>query len=531
MTAGAWVRVAAWKECRALLPVWATGAGVAIAVLLAGYPWPPALNDVWMLARDVAPVVFGIVPILLGAQAIGHEFSNRTLGTLLTQPVARSRLFVVKIAVLSGAVLSAGVLSFFAYGRLKPAVYADLVTVGLAEFLIQPLILIPLLGGLVLAPWLTLVTRTPLGGVVLSLAVPALALAGALLVRWLQFGTPETLDESLQAAHTLDTSWVAIMITVAAIGAWRLPGAFVRTEVRNGTSVDVTGLRWRRSIGTEDVVIHRRGPYSRLLVKELHLQVPTFVLVALFVLLWGLTALATRPESEVFQTYQVFFAALIPLLAGALATADERDQGLLEGDAMLPLSPGRRYALKLFVILTISLVCIAGVTELLAWSTGHGKSLWFTAHGKSDWFDRRHAWLFKLSLPLFIASAAIYVSSVSRGALRTLVVAGAAAFVAFVMLEAIRDVVLKYVTRLHFWWSDTPLPRWAWFRGFSAVPRHLDFLPVVLVSVVAALAVWFAYRNQRFSDNNARRITLQVVSLMVFYLTSTALLEVGIRRW
>ena len=103
MTTGSWVRVAAWKEFRALLPVWATGMGVALVILVVGYPWPGALNDLWRLARDVAPVVFGIVPIVLGAQAIGHELAAGTFATLLTQPVARTRLFAVKLAVLYGA--------------------------------------------------------------------------------------------------------------------------------------------------------------------------------------------------------------------------------------------------------------------------------------------------------------------------------------------------------------------------------------------------------------------------------------------
>ena len=44
---------------------------------------------------------FAFGSVALGAQSFGHEYSHRTLGLLLSQPVDRRRLFFYKLAVLS----------------------------------------------------------------------------------------------------------------------------------------------------------------------------------------------------------------------------------------------------------------------------------------------------------------------------------------------------------------------------------------------------------------------------------------------
>src|SRR5262249_18835440 len=53
----------------------------------------------------------------LGALALGHEYSHRTLGTMLAQPIGRRRVLTVKLAVLAVALLAlAAVAARFVFG-------------------------------------------------------------------------------------------------------------------------------------------------------------------------------------------------------------------------------------------------------------------------------------------------------------------------------------------------------------------------------------------------------------------------------
>ena len=79
------------KEVRALLP---TYCAALIAVVVGSFS-----NGHTLIAAGLLGFAFGSVA--LGAQSFGHEYTHRTLGLLLSQPLDRRRLFFYKLVVLS----------------------------------------------------------------------------------------------------------------------------------------------------------------------------------------------------------------------------------------------------------------------------------------------------------------------------------------------------------------------------------------------------------------------------------------------
>ena len=111
----------------------------------------------------VGVLAFVIGTVALGALSIGHEYTNHTLTLLLLLPADRRRLFLVKLGVLAPMLLTLGAIAvgiLFAPHARDPAFLRN----GTFPFL-------AVLCGLFVAPWLTMVCRTPLAGIVFSLSI------------------------------------------------------------------------------------------------------------------------------------------------------------------------------------------------------------------------------------------------------------------------------------------------------------------------------------------------------------------------
>src|SRR5262249_28614676 len=175
---------------------------------------------------------------------------------------------------------------------------------------------LPLAYGLIVAPWLTMVARGPLGGVVFALAVPLVLAVGVGFIEPLYF-------------FVLPTFWTALSGCVV-VGAVLGTRTFMRLEaLETYSDVEMPKLFG----GSRAHARSTRHPLWALVTKELRLQQMT-VLVA--VLSFG-AVLAARwyynlaPTTNLDLTYalSVVHLALVPILAGALASAEERRMGTL----------------------------------------------------------------------------------------------------------------------------------------------------------------------------------------------------------
>ena len=90
---------------------------------------------------------------------MGHEYSGGTLSLLLSQPRRREHIYLLKLGVLVLLLLS---LALCAHGPSASAPHlGSRARAGLV-------VVLPLLCGLFIAPWLTMLCRNPLAGMVFT---------------------------------------------------------------------------------------------------------------------------------------------------------------------------------------------------------------------------------------------------------------------------------------------------------------------------------------------------------------------------
>ena len=217
MSPGTQVRTLLWNEARALLPAWVAG---VLAASVAGL----TRGDV----RQFSQFAFSAATVALGAQSIGHDYAHRTLDLMLTLPVGRRRLFVVKLAV-----VGAMVLPLAAYARIL-GLFVELP--ALPPWLIAAI-------ALCLAPMLTMFCRSQVAGTIFSMSVSWIVLLAVLIVT----GTP--LGAIAEADRAALATWSRLMVAVLSSGAvlgWWL---FMRLESIDGvTGIHLHGGLERRAL-------------------------------------------------------------------------------------------------------------------------------------------------------------------------------------------------------------------------------------------------------------------------------------------
>ena len=220
------------KEIRALLPTYAAALGsIAIGCVSSSY---------LLIALGLLGFAFGSVA--LGAQSFGLEYSHRTLGLLLSQPIDRRRVFFYKLAVLSVMLVTLTVAIL--------VLYDDLLRRAASPHTEPSMLMLAAACGLFVAPTLTMICRSTLAGIVFTVAIPGLLSVGADVVGALRYG--------LENAAAIDRFRLLVfwrgMLVICALGAvagWRM---FMRLEVIEGH----THLQFPGSL-TGDVATRRRG--------------------------------------------------------------------------------------------------------------------------------------------------------------------------------------------------------------------------------------------------------------------------------
>ncbi|MBE7501181.1 MAG: hypothetical protein HS113_12910 [Verrucomicrobiales bacterium] len=214
--------------------------------------------------------------------------------------------------------------------------------------------------GLLVAPWMTLLTRSTLAGAVFTVALPALVwqLVSLVVAAW--FGADGRDLPEAAAARMGGFVWLTLGLWVA--GPLLSYRAFSRWEA---TAAAGQPLRWPRwltwSAGRAEPRKRSRGrPWVRLVAKELRLQSPAFVVGGLYVLICG-TDIALqwawpRPgelslTSEVTSFVTLFHVLLVSLLAGALACAEDRATEVLPWHLTLPIALRTQWRVKVGVAL------------------------------------------------------------------------------------------------------------------------------------------------------------------------------------
>lgn len=420
-------------EARALWPVWAASVAACLAAGLSGQLQFVLPGRLAYFAGSVA----------LAALAIGHEYMHGTLPALLSLPVDRGRLFIAKLLAVLPMLLVLAPLALF-MGTGGPYFERGTTIGGLS-----------VLAAIALAPWLTMICRSPLAGSVFALGLTGALhiVAMGLVILYVELNGPPSLP--LQAF--LDRILVALLIggsVLAAFASWR---TFLTLEAADGRGADVSWPRWLRSAMVLDEARLIKAPQQSsplwlLAKKELRLQQMSIAVAAINVMIW-LAAYAVVGESSrsdgVLSAVAVLYGALVAMLIGALASAEERHLGTLAWQTLLPVAAWRQFAVKTAVALVLSLLLAWVLPVLLA--RGELPFRWFHA-----------------ALVVLLTIGSLFISSLSSSGLKALSISAPA----FLALAALLG----------------------WSFGFAqAGPGAV----MAVAGGLAALAWWFAFVNHR----------------------------------
>jgi hypothetical protein len=469
------------KEVRQLLPSWTA---VAVTIVVLGQLGPQVrVSDARRLSI-VMNLVYAVGTIALGALAIGHEYSHRTLASLLAQPIDRRRLLLRKLSVLGVALLG-----LMAVARWKvPAVMFASASGGPA---VREFLLIPPMLAMCVAPWWTMASRGPLAGAVFSMAAPILITLGG---DYLLLSHPYM---RLRVGSG-DVMWWGT-VTLCAVGVLMTWWSFMRLEAIDGPQAEVGVPPWLRRSDRRTVAIPRaRSRAGQLFRKELHLQQMTMLAASAYVVMWAGIAFMRRIDSEfligLLVPAQVMYSYLVALLAGAAASAEERQMGTADSQLLLPISTRMQWTIKAGTALALTALLSVGLPSLLA-----------TVHPLPDHlpdFERG----FTLALMLTCAGA-LYVSSLSTSGMRALLtslpVLAGAVFIAMNLNLVIGVLLGPFLIEQLLPYKSSLQPYQQLFR------EMLDGLGWGLALGIGLLLLTFAAANHRTVDRSRRRFVVQ----------------------
>jgi hypothetical protein len=263
----------------------------------------------------------------------------------------------------------------------------------------------------------------------------------------------------------------------------------------------------------------RRSPRWLLVEKELRLQAPTLAVGALYLLVCvGINLYAGLDAADArvaLAAATMMHLTLVSLLAGALVSAEERQWGTLESQLLLPVSAWEQWAIKIAAASAVSVVLAIGLPLLLAAVTSTPSGRLFLL-SNDPWRN--------IEVAVLLTFVGIYVSSLSRGGLRALLGAMAAAAVGAVVLQTWALTVNLTLREI------LPAGRQI---GPTAVGIVISRIHVVELHVasLAILALWFAFRNHRYGGAGRGRIAGQVAWMLAWHTGVVAAFGILTRLW
>ena len=403
------------KEIRLLLPAWVLTAALMIVALLL-----PNGGKGW--AAIIA--VFGC--LVVAATIFGAEFGQGTISQLLTQPIDRRRIWREKMLVMAAALGSLILLLLTIEARAWPVA-----VVAACAFCT--------------IPYFTLVGRSTIGGIILSIPIPGIIFVlGALLALWLL--RPSVLNQ--ERLHFWFRAYFYILLPAYCALIFYLGYRRFLTFEIAGREQPQVRLPSAMQAGLERLassilpVGHSR--LRSLIAKELHLQHNSAVLVLIFSVLQLLAIVFIKvtqaSDTEFFLVPLFIYVATMPLVIGSSAIAEETNLGTCAWHLTLPVSVRAQWFTKLCVVLVFAIIMGVGVP--LAW-LAVGFALGIVPLTSSDILG--FLVLFCSSV-LLVTAIAFYASSFSRDTLRALLTAFGLC-IGLVFLLTLSEPIASHIVR------------------------------------------------------------------------------------
>lgn len=497
MTTARLLPLAITKEIRALLPAWGV---CAVALAAIGTFAEPRLYGLGLLAC-------GFGSVALGALSIGHEYTHRTIGLLLSQPIGRGRLLLLKLFVLAPMLLALTGLSAIAI--LWPLLeHSATGARPWGDNWPQSVVLVlPMLCGLFLTPLLTMLCRSPLAGIVFTILVPFAVMLTAQLLAAVKYGwAPTSVEPSRNFVFAVFWCGMVGICTVAAVLSWRM---FHRLEANDGPDQELhLPPGWTASRTRHADQLARRHPVWLLVKKELRLQQLAFVVGALYGIGWATLSCLRYFVPEVFGpslgAIAILYSGVQALVIGSLASAEERQFGTVEWQVLLPMAVWRQWVVKAATAIALALLLGVAGPVVLAYldpSADIDVNLWYVA-----------------TLIATFTVASLYVSSLSASGVKAVLwsIPGMVSVIALLGLLA--------------WEVDRALYALSWDRSIAATFRDAASLTLWLLFGISAgflaLVLWFAMLNHRSSERGFARAWPQALWMLGYLMAGFSVVSI-----
>jgi hypothetical protein len=475
------------KEVRALsLPCLAC---IVAMILPAVIDRPPFLGGVPVFAYLLGAAA-------LGALSIGHEYTGRTLSLLLSLPVGRDRLLLVKLGVLATLLLALWVVA------------DTLLSPGAGGL---PMV-VPVLCALFLAPCLTMACRNPIAGTVFTIAIQGVLW---LLGEWIGVAKYERGRE--MEAFRIAFLWRATLglCAIGAVVSWRM---FMRLEAIDGPGQDLRLPEWLRRRTTASpaaLPFTKPHPMWLLVKKELRLQQMTLIVAGLYLLGWLAVASLRSlvPDADaVFTMLTLPYIGLLALMIGSFASAGERQIGTLEWQVLLPPATSKQWVVKVGVVLGLSMLLAGGLPAVYA-------SLNLA-------IDPKQLLRPELALAIVLLTAgSLYVSSLCNSGLWALLMSLPVTFVALTFVGVALGRVAASRVRA------SRLAGVLVTAGLGPGPHALTrVLTLMLIAGFIAVLLRFALTNHRLAEPVAGRVWKHVI-LMAAFVAAGVMIVAGVEAF
>jgi ABC-type transport system involved in multi-copper enzyme maturation permease subunit len=471
-----WMR-SAWKETLAIGPIW-----LASCLVIAAAPLFAAVGLAF-----VPVIAYVLGAVATGAHVFGHEYGHRTLTSLLALPIERRTIAAIKLVVLLVALLAlTGVAS------IGP--YAPLARFPMQSSMDTRVLYLPCLLGLTLAPYLTLVSRSTLGGAVFSIGIPGLLLVVIDLIGVSTFGMARPGDIDRLKGEVLPVATLAAC-AFAFIALWH---RFSRLEVLGDSAGHVTWVSAQPSrAGELRRAMH--DPIRLLVAKELRLQQMVFVVAAFYVVgaasLWWFS----RPDEYSLPVpwlpLNMMYGSIVAVLIGALASAEERQFGTLEWQTLLPVSRVKQFVVKIAVVLGLTIAFSAVLPAAVSFA--------LVTPYRAAFPEYFFGWMCITASGC--ALGALYVSSVTSSGVKAMAVGLPFVAAAFMLLRA-TDMSVGYA----IWngWLDR-----SWLLVRRPTPSQAQLIGALILAWLAVVAVTLAHRNHWAAGRSAASIARQTAAI------------------
>lgn len=319
----------------------------------------PVLN--WMLPTSlfeqntravyaIASAGFVLGTILLAALPFGEELNLRTLPMLLSQPCDRWQIWREKFHITLLLVGSAALIHVIGYLPFWGMLHAEW-KVAMAFLVFS----------LCSATFWTLVARSTIGGAVLCLAFQSVLLLLAYAFTEKSYYTTGV----KQMGSKTELFLLLTSLLLSPVFLWLGWFLFSRLQLAQNWSGEALSIASNSTAPRRNLWfrIKTHAPLRNLILKELRLYLPVFVMMALFACLWMTVVFTLRiaPQKVVVLTnvlngFTLIYIPLVLLISGCISLSEEKSLGVYPTNLTSPVSLTKQWLIKVLIATLVGIL-------------------------------------------------------------------------------------------------------------------------------------------------------------------------------